>query len=347
MNNVYMGLDVEDFIFGEGTTYEENIDNVTDEEMNAFGVIECTEDPDVACYRIALENEQNHNAIMMAMIQREYNVLESTGSVMVYEGAKIDNFLDMVKRNIQKFWAKVKGVFKKVMDQISSIVLSNKAFVKKYRSAGLKMPAEPKGFTGYDFDKVDMTLHYSKVIDIVREIKGASNADAREVYGGEGAKHTEDQLRGAIVKGSGTIGAEEFDKALKVKLYGAENTTTVKPVAFNSLLDRLENAAASKKEAKAAHKEAEKTIKGLLSEVNSEKTKAKSDAAVKAAKEKATLINKSLNVMSTALSAQTRAIVAMAAQDRKMANYIVRANNTDVKMTKESAVVEELDVVLI
>ena len=344
MNNVYMGLDVEDFIFGEGTTYEETVDNVSDEEMNAFGVIECTEDPDVACYRIALENEQNYNAIMMAMIQREYNVLEATGSVMVYEGAKLDAFFDSVKKAIQKFWAKVKGVFKKVMDQISSIVLSNKAFVKKYRAAGIKMPKEVKGFTGYDFDSVDMTIHYSSTVDIVKELKDDnSKEEANETdYSG--------LIRGMLIGGSASVEmkAEEFDKSLKVKLYGSENTKEVKPVSFEALLNRLETADASKKEAKAAHKEAEKSIKGFLSEVNKAKAEAKSDAAAKRAKAKATVINKALNIMSTALSAQTRAIVAMSVQDRKMANYIVRANSDGkTKLAKESAFEEDLNVVLI
>ena len=38
MQNVYMGLDVEEFIFGEGTTYEESYD-VSNEEMNALCAI--------------------------------------------------------------------------------------------------------------------------------------------------------------------------------------------------------------------------------------------------------------------------------------------------------------------
>lgn len=339
MSNVYMGLDVEDFIFGEGTSFEDNFDNVTDEDMNRFGIIECTEDPDVACYRIALENEQNHSAIMMAMMNAEYSVLESTGHEMVYEGTRLNNFLDAVKAQVQKFWAKVKGVFKKVMDQISSIVLSNKAFVKKYRAVAgeIKKPVD-KGFTGYEFG--DLVVNYSNVSNFVKGIKNAA-ADAE--------KSLLDNIRGRIV-GENSVSAEDFNKKLKVKFYGSENTKTINvDSSFADLLNRLESAADQKKAAKAAHKEAEKSIKEYLSEINKLKSEASSNdnnEDVKKYKVIGQFITKSLNIMSVALSAQTRAIIAQAIQDRKMANYWVNAQNKK-KGTQESAVDTDLGVEII
>ena len=112
MANVYMGTDVEDFIFSEGTTYEEvetpveegveetpevEEEEISDEELNEFGVIECVDEPEVACYRIALENEQNYNKIMNAFMMKEFSVLESTGEEMVYEAADVKKFFDLVK----------------------------------------------------------------------------------------------------------------------------------------------------------------------------------------------------------------------------------------------------------
>lgn len=345
MNNVYMGLDVDDFIFGEGTMYDDSYDDVTDEELNEFGVIKCTEDPDVACYRIALENEQNHNAIMTAMLTREYNFLESTGSVMVYEASKIENFLEMVKTNIQKFWAKVKGVFKKLMDNISSIVLSNKAFVKKYRSANISIPKDAKKFTGYKF--TNLNINYSKVVDIVKLVANATAKDYEKYKKDEKADEKVDEIRGALLNTSG-IKAIDFDDELKKYLYGSVNTEVMVPKNFQALLNDLETADSAKKSAKNAYKEAEKTIKGLLSEVKKEKADSKTEDAEKRAKAKAEIINKSLTVMSTALNAHVRAITASAVQDRKMANYLVRVNNNPkVKMKNESAFEDDIDVVLI
>ena len=342
MSNVYMGLDVEDFIFGEGTTFEDNFDNVTEEDMNRFGVIECVEDPDVACYRIALENEQNHSAIMMAMMNAEYSVLESTGREMVYEGTRLNNFLDAVKAQVQKFWAKVKGVFKKVMDQISSIVLSNKVFVKKYRGVAkdLKKPVD-KSFTGHKFNENNMVIPYGEAAKLIKNIK-SDNADI------EIALNT---IRGKLCHGS-VVTADEFTAKLNNAIYGDDKalTKTIEVESdFGKILDRLENASASKKAAKDSHKEAEKSVKEFLSEINKEKSQAKADddnEAVKRAKAKSEAISKTLNIMSTALSIQTRAIVAMAVQDRKMANYWVNAQNKK-KGTQESAVDTDLGVVII
>ena len=341
---VYMGLDVEDFIFGEGTTYEENFDNVTEEEMNEFGIIECVDDPDVACYRIALENEQNHNAIMMAMLTKEYNHVLENGVEMVYEGTTLSNFFEMVKKNIQKFWAKVKGVFKKVMDQISSIVLSNKAFVKKYRGSANSLKAvKNKDFTGYEFPD-NMTISYSKVVDNVSSMTKETMFTNKTGVNDTFLNH----VRGALLGLSVGVPAENFSDKLKEKLYGSVNTKTV-PLSkdFGKLLNDLESAAEVKKAAKDAHKEAEKSIKGLLNQVKTARAEAESGSdAEKKAKAKGEAINKSLTVMSAALSVQTRAIVAKAVQDRKMANYYVNAQNN--KKLQESAVEDSaLDVELI
>ncbi len=336
MNNVYMGLDVEDFIFGEGTTYEESY-SVTDEEMNQFGVIECSEEPEVACYRIALENEQNHYAIMTAMMNKEYATLESTGSEMVYEGTRLNNFLDAVKAQVQKFWAKVKGVFKKVMDKIASIVLSNKAFVKKYRGVAkdLKQPKE-KSFTGYRFGVGVSAIEYSEAAAYIKTVKNAK----------DDADHL-NTVRGKLVSQS-SVTAENFESALKKYLYGSTNTETIPvPANFSALLDSLEDSAEAKKAAKAAHKEAEKAVKEYLSEINKMKSEAEKDTEVAKYKKVAAFVSKSLTVMSTALSAQTRAIVAMAVQDRKMANYWIAANNKKGGTQESASMSEGLDVVLI
>lgn len=331
MQNVYMGLDVEDFIFGEGTTYENDVMDVSDEEMNAFGVIECTEDPDVACYRIALENEQNHNAIMMAMLTHEYNVLESTGQVMVYEGGAIKSFLNKVKEQIQKFWAKVKGVFKRVMDQLSSIVLSNKSFVKKYRSAG-SLTAPDKDFTGYNFDTSKFVVPYSKA---VREISEIKNTDTDN-------KIMETKLnlvRTQLCFNASGVTADNFADTLKDQIYGSKNTVVVstKGKNFQDLLDNLEDASRQKKAAKDAHKEAEKSVKELLNDVKKLQREAESGSAEeKAAKARATAISRCLGIMSTALGVQTRAIIASAVQDRKMANYFVTSQNAKKKDDKKA-----------
>lgn len=336
MMNVYMGADVEDFIFGESTTYGyDEVDNVTDEEMNAEGVIECVDDPDVACYRIALENEQNYNAIMTAMMEREIGVLESTGSEIVYEAGKVKEFFGWIKKQIQKFWAKVKGVFKKVMDTITSFVLSNKAFVKKYRpvASQMKKPKNKKDFEGYEFG--DLAIKYDRVADHLKvkksEIKGyMRNSDniaiAKDRQDRRGAIDASNSLVRGIICGEGSVAADAFDEKLRMKLYGGLKAKKLSIKSFSEYLNALETAADVKKDAKEGYKEAEKSIKKLLSTVKEAESelgeKAKEDG-MKVARMLSDCINGALSIMSTALSYQTRAIVAKAQQDRKIANWYV------------------------
>lgn len=344
MNNVYMGLDVEDFIFGEGTTYEENIDNVTEEDMNRFGVIECVDEPDVACYRIALENEQNYSAIMMAMMNKEYQVLESTGSEMVYEAVDVKHYMDLVKAQIQKWWAKIKGVFKKLVDKITSFVGSNKAFVKRFRPRVGEMTKAGADFTGWSFHpNLGSAINYAAVASYL--------ADAADMLPENTEKDNKilDGVRGKLI-GKDDLNANEFSKLLQKHLHNEkENTEVIKSSGLEHLLNELEKAPTARKDAMAAHKEVEKTVKKLLSEVNKQKSKAEGEKAA-GLRRFGTAISQSLNVMSTACNAQVVAIMQKMLQDRKAANAIVAANGKKEKTTVQhnsASFGEEFDVVLI
>lgn len=356
MMNVYMGTDVEDFIFGESTSYEaEEINNVTDEEMNAEGVIECFDDPDVACYRIALENEQNHNAIMLAFAEQEITSLEEGVKDTLADGkAKAKQFLGWVKKQIQKFWAKVKGVFKKVMDTLASFVLSNKAFIKKYRpyASQMKKPKNKKEFEGHEFG--NLTINYEKVADLLKGKKSeimrtAKNADAIAVSKDAGDRRSFINALGNEIRTiicSTTTTAESFDENLRTKLYGGTKVKKLSIKEFAHYLNELESTADTKKDAKDGYKEAEKSIKKLLStvkEVESELNEKGKEDAAKAARMMGEAINGGLSIMSTALSYQTRAIVAKAQQDRKIANWYVTGQSS----VKESAEIDVEDIVLI
>ena len=352
MQNVYMGLDVEDFIFSENSTgFEDPAYAVSDEELNEFGVIECVEDADVACYRIALENEQNYNAIMTAMLTREYSVLESTGSEMVYEAGKIKEFFGWIKKQIQKFWAKVQGVFKKVMDTIGSIVLSNKAFIKKYRSVqgAMKKPADGAKFEGYEFGNLE--IYYEKLADAVaieskkeinESLRDASMKDADRKEKRAFTDEVKNHYRGILIGASGGVSTSDYDEQLRLKLYGSAQPVKIALKDFKTLLDELESAKDVKKDAQDGYKEAQKSIKKFLKNVKECEDKLSGKAAEQGAKNAkfiSEMVNFALNTMSQALSVQTRAITAKATQDRKMANYYVRGQQ---KSVNASAIEEDL-----
>lgn len=340
MSNVYMGTDVEEFIFGEGT-YEESYSDLDAEiqaEMDATGIIECVDDPEVACYRIALENEQNYNMIMNTFMMHEYSVLESTGQEMIYEAEESKSFFQNVKKWVENFWKKVKGVFKKVMDVLGSLVLSNKKFVQMYEGKTMSKPAKDKKFKGYDFpSNLGTIAKYDTIATVVTsevEVDKISSITKDQV---EDYVHTfntnfdaiKNKMRGYAC-GGGTVVADNFKSKLQTAFYGGEK----KEIAlgeFSTLIADLKDAKDSKKAAKDAYKTAEKSVKTLLKQVKqaenniikSKKLKAGGDPGMKVAKCMSQAINASLSIMSQAMSVQNGAILAKARQDRAQAAFYV------------------------
>ena len=288
---------------------------------------------------------------MTAMLTREYSVLESTGSEMVYEAGKIKEFFGWIKKQIQKFWAKVQGVFKKVMDTIGSIVLSNKAFIKKYRSVqgAMKKPAEGKQFEGYNFG--DLEIYYERLADqVATESKKEINAvlkstDMKDMDRKEKRSLTDalkDGMRGVLIGAGAAVSSSDYDERLRTKLYGSAQPVKIKLKDFKTLLDELESAKDVKKDAQEGYKEAQKSVKKFLKTVKECEDKISGKAAENASKNAkfvSELVNFALNTMSQALSVQTRAITAKAVQDRKMANYYVRGQE---KSVNASAIDEDL-----
>ena len=379
MANVYMGTDVEDFIFGEGTVYEaegEKVNEpevptdadddsveevtVTDEEMNAFGVIECFDDPEVACYRIALENEQNYNRIMTAFMEKEFSVLENTGVEMIYEAVNVEQFFKLVKETIARWWSKIQGVIKKVMDEIAKRTDLNKAFVKKFKDSDIKTPEKEKKFTGYNFDGVkvpkfvDVADLVSKAVD-VRMISKVDEEAAEELMKGfkEKFETTKSHMRGAVCGDpSKVVSADDFDKELKIALFGAEEKSDVELKAFSALLREMESAKEAKDAVKDAYKKAYDSVKALQKEVKmaeNELRKAdRKNPGMKVARCLSDSVNSSLGIMSKALSMQTKAMIAKVNQDRAMAAfYVMNQPKAKKEKTNESVVVDTLDVVLV
>lgn len=347
MMNVYMGTDVEEFIFGEsGYDFEDTEFEVTDEELNAEGVIECFDDPDVACYRIALENEQNYNAVLAAINEQEI-YSEGVKDTAKEVKAKAAKYFAWIKKMVEKFWAKVQGVFKKVMDTINSFVLSNKAFVKKYRpvASQIKTPAKSKDFKGFNFP-ASLDINYATAAKTSCDrAKGLANSVSSDKYDKfksndsitrkEYIENVLNAVRSDLV-GNGTT-ADNFDEKIRTKLYGSiEPVSAVTIKGFNEYLNSLETAAQAKKDAKNGYKEAQKSVKTLLSTVKESTEKySKAEDKDRTAEMKmiGDSITRTLTIMSTALSYHTRAIVAKAQQDRKIANWFVA--NRSVKESVE------------
>lgn len=263
MSLVYEGTDIEEFIFGEGTSYGYSD---YDEELDRVGVAECREDADIACYRIALEAEQNYNSIMMALAAQEIATLESTGTAMVYTEGALKDLGKSLKTHITNFWKKIQGVFKKAMDWISQFVLSNKAFVKRFESRkDLKTPT--KEFKGYDFAKVYTKSDLPK--DILEIVMGTYDAEHAEVKMDTDA--AEKQVRKDIIeKLGGTTSGDSSDFASDLKKAfrnGKEEKSTIALTGgygYKESLTFVKEGKKSKNTIKTAYEAVKYSVKSLM-----------------------------------------------------------------------------------
>lgn len=355
MYGVYNGLDVEDFIFTEGTTYEDFDDyGVSDEELNEFGIIECVDEPETACLKIALENEQNYNAIVTALMSHEITQLESGVVNESFEDikAKLKRYAEKVKESIKKWWAKAKGIFKKLTDKISSMILSNKQFAKKFRAVANKMKSpKKKEFTGYKFPE-NRIINFSQIVPKISkastklELKTAFDEYKKSDTTLEECKKLAlNEVRGTLC-GKDECEASKFSEYLKEYLYGSVTTKTIAvETNFGKLLDNLEKAPYEKRDAKASYEEAEKSVKGLIKNVDEASNSVRGEEQQKFAKMIIDICNSSLTIMSTALSEQIRAITTRATQNRKMANYWVSSQKSGYSESMYEDVLD--DVVII
>ena len=386
MANVYMGADVEDFIFGEGTTYEvpetsepvveeaegeeekvedeeevEEAVEVTDEEINVLGVKECVEDPEVACYRIALENEQNYNAIMNAFMIKEFTVLENTGSEMIYEAADVKAFFDAVKKTIASWWSKIQGVIKKVIDAVAEFTDRDLNFVKKYEKLADQIKDVDKTFKGYNFTgvvpkyqaiagkvKLSIDLNVVKINQVTNADNSADEAVEKFNAEFEGVK---DEMRALACGKSGKVSADDFTKELKIALFGSEDKVDVKLKPFKSILEEIKGAKLVKKCAKESYKNAQDSVKelyGVVKKAESEIGKGKNKSGMKVARCLTEAINVSLTIMSKTLSMDTKAMIAQAKQNRAMAHFYVVNQEKPVKEEpKNESAIDDLGIVII
>lgn len=375
MSNVYMGENLEEFIFDENATFEveettpvvegaeepaegEEEVEVTEEEVNMFGVIECVDEPEVACYRIALENEQNYNTIMNAFMTKEFSVLESTGQEMVYEAVDVKKFFSNVAAAVAKFWAKIQGMFKQVIQNIAAYTATNKSFIEKYKDADIKTPEREKPFHGYKFG--NLSVDYDAIYKAAKNkvdvsmIGNKSEEEAEKLVAifNESAAKVKDSMRG-IACAKQSVSADNYKKELKARFYGEEGKVEIKDFpSFKSLLEDLAKAADARKEAKEAHASALKSVKEMQKDIktaerNLAKAEGRRNAGMKLGKCLTDAVNATITIMSQALSAQMGAIITSARQSRALAAYYV--SHQPKAATAESTVVEadDMGIVLI
>lgn len=258
--------------------------------------------------RILVENERNDQAIFTAALLSDMHEIKcrTEGTLLESElqslsESSVKEFFNSIIEKLKKFWAKIKGFFKRAYAMITAYVVRNgKAFIAANRKEidkltdGQKIKGKvyiPNGnapkvkFEVFNLDRVEKFNHDDTASDITKAmLKDAAGFD-------------EDG---------------NFYKWLKEHSYKeATDPTLTECGGVNFLTAMLENGMASIKEIKEKEKKAEKDLQQAIKKLQDEQKKIqhdsddqeKKDAAGKLANFYKTASTGMTNAMSTAISA--------------------------------------------
>lgn len=345
--------------FGSSLPYTEDDDMM----MESYDEIECEDDIEDACYRIAMETTENFYKICEAVTVDEFRHYIITNEEVVYEGSdgKAGEIIDKIKDHIERAWMKVKGFFSKVFSTIEGWVRGDKKFVEANKKAVEGWKGSFK-YKGYDFD--NNRLKQGACVNIlnkfnthagINNIEKAMDQIEANIAKGEGnifPKNFEDELRGAAI-GQGAIESSEFSKKLKEYFYGEKSESRVcNSEVAKKALEEIATTKDSKIIARAAFDNNKRAFNGYKKLANNlkklmkskDKTGYKESGAGKAIGEWNKMCNKAITISSIVNHHQINALSSRHRQARSLINAVLSQvktkNVTDVdgkKVASESA----------
>ena len=272
-----------------------------DKLINMDEVNACFEESSMeAAARICYENTVNWNAIQQATTIDELIHLESTGVEMLYEGAKIDAFIEKAKAFFKSIWNKIQEMFKKAAMQFNSWFQKDKDFIKKYKTT-IQANINKKDYGDKEVEVYKYVFYSpSDIIDAFKQLSELSKMDPAEdfvvkdsdtpdaarkkiadVYSKEAIAKSMNMLRGALCDKSEEVEAGEFAKEVRFLFQGKDDTkSTVKLADMASVsMNFLENSENVKKAINEGLKQSKDAINNAIN--SCEKIKKELNKAIK------------------------------------------------------------------
>lgn len=329
-----------------GNSINESAVALTPEEdafMESFTNAECNyDDAEEAFLYLAMENDQNFNAILNAVAVQEMSYYVEHGEEMVYEAVDFKGFFATIKKAVLRAWEKIKAVFKKVFDTIQSWILSDKKFLSKYEKDIMDAEGTPIEFKGYQ-----VNLTYFPIAELKSVVKKYDNYRTLLFNGVDRDEIVKTIIGNAV---SGATDKEGYVKGVKKKL-GIADKVDIKSFDAASAVANIKNARDSKAMAKKSYDEAKKLFAYMASQcdrmatahskgVEKEDSKKLSVAAGNFSK----VMNTCTSLAHTAMQLQIKAINIANRQAKAMAQKAISIKKKEGSTTKGFATkVEELE----
>lgn len=205
------------------------------------------------------EQEANWTKFMTAVGLSELASI-SEGEEIVYEGARLQSFIEKAKGWFKVALNKLAEITKSFIAKVDQIFKTNAGFVKKYETELSKytLPSDFE-FKGYKFEDKHLDTTPSYPEDGVKEV------DSLVVKAFPGLKETysKEAAEKVLFKQTSVEGSTYADK-LVTWFYGSKTKEELKGISLKDQLDILRNTKKLKDDAKKSYTQAHKSIKAII-----------------------------------------------------------------------------------
>lgn len=275
--------------------------------------------------RILVENERNDQAIFTAALMSDMHEIKcrTEGTLLESElqslaESSVKEFFNSIIEKLKKFWAKIKGFFKRAYAMITAYVVRNgKAFIAANRKELDKLAndAPIKGEfyvpAGGNAEKLPYSANYEKITKDMIDPEGEYNEGSSEI-----------NKRMLIVAVNGFDGEGNVYKYLKEKNFSKKSNGSLADWGGkNKVMAIIENGMTPVKNLRHEEREAEKAIKNAIKALESQ---AKSDKNnTDKSNEEREAAGKKLNYYRAATSGMTSAMSTCVSATIKMQKFML------------------------
>lgn len=217
---------------------------------------------------IVAEQEENWARFMKGIGLSELSTVME-GNEVIYEGARLQGFIEKAKQFFQTVLNKLAEITKSFIAKLDGVIKSNDAFLKKYRKELTSMTIPPDfEFKGYVFKNLDSTPDYGK---LEKQIVTSSNYTS--YTGANKDKYSKDAAEEKLV---GKIEGDTFTEKLN-KYFYEKNEKEKLSINVDNQITIIEKSKEYKSKAKESYTKAAGNIKSIISDLNKAKSNALKD----------------------------------------------------------------------
>lgn len=225
------------------------------------------------------ESEINWTRFMKGVGLSELSTIVE-GQEIIYEGARLDKFIDKAKAFFKAILSKLAEITKSFIAKLDQFLRSNTSFIKKYESKLLKMTIPNDfEFRGYKFSNMEPPKYDHEKEGMYKAVDNMNQKDILNRKDDYDKEHAENAL---FDKGTKNFNSDDIfhDKLIKYFYNGEKEKVDIdKDFEIKTQLGFIKNIKQDKKNAKDSYTKSAKSVKTIISDLEKAKNKLENSAS--------------------------------------------------------------------